>query len=94
MTFFNSLKAGLANIGTRFLAILIPTAKAALSDVVNIATSAVLVEAGKTIAGSQKFSNAVQNVLDTVKAQGKIVAVSTAQVAVQAAYEAVIGSKK
>lgn len=94
MNFLNTFKNGLANIGVKFLSILIPTAKAALSDVVSIAGAAVIAEASKTISGQEKFGNAVQNVINTVKAQGKVVAVSTAQVAVQAAYEALIGSKK
>lgn len=90
---FTNLGNFFAGIGNRFLALIIPSVKAALADVVEIATKAVLLEAGKTISGKEKFSNAVQNVLKTVSASGKVVAKSTVEVAVQAAYEAVLGKK-
>lgn len=58
----------------------------ALGDIIHIALQAVLTEAPKLIAGSEKFGNAVGNVIMTVEAQGKTILLQTAQTGVQAAY--------
>lgn len=58
----------------------------ALGDLVGIAGQAVVAEAGKAISGSEKFGNAVANVIQTVEAAGKTIAAGTAQMAVQQAY--------
>lgn len=54
-----------------------------------IAIGAVLKQAPLVLSGSEKFGAAVTSVVQQVEAQGKAVAVSDAQMAVQAAYHAV-----
>lgn len=94
MNFLNFLKNGLAGIGNRFLALIVPSLKVGLTEVVSIATAAVVAEAPKLISGQEKFDSAVKNVVNTVKSQGKVIATATAKVAVQAAYEAVFKVNK
>lgn len=58
----------------------------ALEDLAAFAGRAVLDEASKVISGKEKFGNAVTNVVQSVEAQGKTVAIQTAQTAVQTAF--------
>lgn len=54
----------------------------------SIALGAVMNELPKAISGNEKFGSAVSNVIQTVEAQGKPIAVQDAQQAVQNAFRA------
>lgn len=71
-----------------------PVAEDFLMAIGQIAIGAVLKQAPLVIAGSEKFGAAVAETIQTVEAQGKAVAVSDAQLAVQAAYHAVTQAVK
>jgi hypothetical protein len=97
MSFFNSLKAKIASVFNDFVSTVksladsfLPKAgklaEAAIEDVFEIAATAVLTQAPKVISGQEKFSNAVDVVVKSVTAQGKTIAINTAQAAVQLAY--------
>lgn len=58
----------------------------ALDDLIGIAGQAVLTQAASVFSGSEKFGNAVTDVVQTVESAGKTVALQTAQMAVQQAY--------
>ena len=60
----------------------------ALEQIGKLALGAVVAEAPKLISGSEKFGNAVANVVQTVEGQGKTILVQDAQMAVQNAYYA------
>ena len=60
-----------------------------LSAIGQIAIGAVMKQAPLVLSGTEKFGSAVADVVQQVEAQGKAVAVSDAQMAVQAAYHAV-----
>lgn len=60
--------------------------KALWSFAAPIALNAVVTEAGKAISGTEKFGNAVQNVVQTVEAAGKPIVVADGQALVQNAY--------
>lgn len=97
MSFFNDLKAKLTSVVSSFitqvkalagyfLPKLADLAEVAIEDILQIATAAVLAEAPKLISGQEKFDSAVSAVLNTVKSQGKTIAINTAGAAVQLAY--------
>ena len=69
------------------LAVLIkPMVVATAADVAQIALGAVMQQAPLVISGSVKLANATATVISTLATQGKAVAVSQAEAAVQAAY--------
>lgn len=57
-----------------------------LADLADIAGTAMMAQVGKVMSGTEKFGTAVTDVIQTVEAQGKVVALQTAQSAVQQAY--------
>lgn len=92
-TFITNAEAYLETIKERVEAVaaaFLPKAEvlveAALETLATIAVDAVLGQASQVISGTEKFGAAVTNVIQTVEAQGKTVAVQTAQTAVQTAY--------
>lgn len=58
----------------------------AVDELASIAFNAVVAELPKVISGSEKFGNAVTNVVQTVETQGKTIGIQTAQAAVQQAF--------
>jgi len=60
-----------------------------LSSLAQVAIGAVLDQAPLAISGAEKFGNAVANVLQTVEAQGKTMAINDVHAVVQSAYTAV-----
>ena len=97
MSFLNSIKAKVSAVFNDFVASVraladsfLPKAgklaEAAIEDVFEIAAAAVLSQAPKVISGQEKFSNAVDVVVKSVTAQGKTIAINTANAAVQLAY--------
>lgn len=96
MSFFSDLEAELAagvkalgaeivKVATYFKPVIVASAQ----ELGQIALQAVLTEAPKVLAGSEKLSNATSSVLTTLGAAGKTVAISDAQAAIQAAYNAI-----
>jgi hypothetical protein len=63
-----------------------PMAVASLEEIATAALNSVMAEAPKVLAGTEKFANAVSNVITTAGQNGKVVAASLAETAVQAAY--------
>jgi hypothetical protein len=58
-----------------------------LSALAEIAFGAVMQQVPLLISGTEKFGNAVASVYQQVEAQGKAIAITDAQLAVQATYE-------
>lgn len=56
-----------------------------VEELAGIALNAVIAEAPKVVSGTEKFGNAVASVVQTVEAQGKTIAIQTAQMSVQQA---------
>lgn len=84
--FFKNAETKFENFAAEFLPQVGNVLEVALEDLAQVAGAAVLAEAPKLISGQEKFGNAVANVVQTVEAQGKTVAIQTAQTAVQTAY--------
>jgi len=61
----------------------------AFEDLAQISLGAVLAQAPAVLSGAEKFGTAVTSVVQTVEAAGKTVAVTTAQTAVQQAYDTI-----
>ena len=66
----------------------------AFEDLAEIAGAAVLKAAPLVISGQEKFGQAVTDVVQTVEASGKTVAINTAQTAVQQAFDQVQAAAK
>jgi len=60
-----------------------------LSSLAEIAVGAVLKQAPLAISGAEKFGSAVADVVQSVEAQGKSLAIQDAQAATQAAYQSI-----
>lgn len=86
LAFFNEVKDDFVKFAHAFIPAVESLVEIAFKDLAAIAGQAVLTEAEKAIAGSEKFGNAVANVIQTVEAQGKTVILQTAHAAVQVAY--------
>lgn len=84
-----ALEAKIAPVAQAFEQQIIGDIEIAAKDLAQIAVNAVLAQASATLSGSEKFGQAVTNVIQTIEAAGKGVAISTAQTAVQQAYSAV-----
>lgn len=84
-----SVKADIIAVADKFLPAVENDLEIAFDDLAEIAGQAVLAQATATLSGQEKASTAVTNVIQTVEASGKTVAVATAQTAVQQAYIAV-----
>lgn len=82
VTKFHELEA----VAVNFLPKLEHAVEVAFEDLAALAGKAILAEAPKLISGSEKFGNAVANVVQTVEAGGKTVLINTAQAAVQTAF--------
>jgi hypothetical protein len=93
MSFLISIKNALIEAALKFAAFIKPVIVAGLSEVKDAALAAVLSEAPKVITGQEKFNSAVQNVVDTLKYQGKSVAIGIAQQEVQYAYDTYLKGK-
>ncbi len=70
----------------QFLPPVVNDAEIALCEVAQIALNAVLKAAPLAISGSEKFSTAFTDVVQAVEAQGKTIAINTANMVVQQAY--------
>ena len=84
--FYEKAKAGVEAFVAAFVPQIENAVEIAFEELASIAGSAILTEATKLISGQEKFGNAVTNVVQTVEASGKTVAINTAQAAVQIAY--------
>lgn len=84
--FFNTVKADVEKFAHEFVPAVEKTVEVALVDIAQLAGQAVMAELPFAISGAEKFGNAVQHVVQTVEAQGKTIAIQTAQTAVQMAY--------
>jgi hypothetical protein len=81
-------------LADKFLGTVADDAEAAFASLAAIAGEAVLAQAPALISGQEKFGAAVTNVVQTVEAQGKTVAIQTAQLATQQAFEAIATAAK
>lgn len=70
-----------------------PMVQAGAQEVAAAALQAVLTEAPKVIAGTEKLSNATSSVVNALAQQGKSVAINIAESAVQAAYNKLATNK-
>lgn len=86
VAFFEGVKDKVVEFANAFLPAVENDLEIAFEDLASIAGQAVMTEATKIAAGTEKFGNAVANVVQTVEASGKTVAIQTAQSAVQQAY--------
>lgn len=84
--FFESAKDEVVEFAESFLPKLGDALEVALEDLAVIAGKAVLAQASQVISGQEKFGAAVTHVVQQVEAQGKTIAIGTAQTAVQSAY--------
>lgn len=84
--FFASAAAEVEKVASAFLPKLEQLVEVALEDLASIAGQAVLTQAANVISGQEKFGAAVTDVVQTVEASGKTVAIQTAQTAVQTAF--------
>jgi hypothetical protein len=80
----NDAKAEIAKVATS----LRPLVAAGAQEVASAAFAAVLTQAPLVLSGTEKLSAATSNVVSTLAASGKSVAVGIAQTAVQSAYSA------
>jgi hypothetical protein len=83
---FNGKEQDVIRFAGNFLPQIGSDLEIALDDLIGIAGQAVLTQAATAASGSEKFGNAVTNVVQTVESAGKTVALQTAQMAVQQAY--------
>lgn len=93
MSFLTTIKNALISVALKFATFIKPVLVAGLNEVKDAALAAVLSEAPKVISGQEKFNSAVQNVIDTLKSQGKSVAIGIAQQEVQYAYDTYLKGK-
>lgn len=84
--FFESTVTDFEEFFAAFLPKIETVLEVAFEDLAEIAGQAVLTEATKLVSGQEKFGNAVTNVVQTIEASGKTVALQVAQTAVQTAY--------
>lgn len=84
--FFETVKEDLVQFTEAFLPKVEHLLEVAFEDLAELAGKAVMEELPKVVSGSEKFGNAVTNVIQTVEASGKTIAIQTAQTAVQSAY--------
>lgn len=63
-----------------------PLVEAAEEEIATIALNAVMSEAPKVLAGSEKLSNATSTVINSLATNGKRIGANVAQAAVQSAY--------
>jgi hypothetical protein len=81
-----SVKEKIIAVADAFLPTVVNDIEVALEDIAAIAGNAVLAQATAVLSGTEKFGNAVADVVQTVETQGKTVAIQTAQMAVQQAF--------
>ena len=93
MSFFTSLKNILVSAIQKFATFIKPAVTAGLDEIRDAAVAAVLSEAPKVISGQEKFNSAVQNVVSTLEAKGKTVAIDVAQQEVQYVYDTYLKGK-
>lgn len=84
-----AVENGLEKVAETVAPVVVDAAEAFLREIFTIAAQAVLAEAPKVISGTEKFGNAVTNVIQTVEAQGKTILLQDAQMAVQGGYHIV-----
>lgn len=84
-----AVEGGVEKLAEEIGTVVVSDAEAVLKQLYQLSIAAVLAEAPKAISGSEKFGNAVANIIQAVEAQGKAVIVSNAQAAVQSVYNAV-----
>lgn len=85
-SFLETVKDEVSDFAHYFLPQVGHLVEVALEELAEVAGQAVLAQAPKVLSGQVKFGNAVSQVIDTVKAEGKTVAEQTAAAAVQLAY--------
>lgn len=66
-----------------------PLVVASAEELATVALNAVVNEAPKVISGQEKLNQAVTTVITGLAAQGKTIAISTAEAAVQSAYNTI-----
>lgn len=84
--FFETVKDDVLKFADAFFPKVEAIVEVALEDLAEIAGKAVLAQASSVLSGQEKFGAAVTDVVQTVEASGKTVALSSAQTAVQAAF--------
>lgn len=96
--FFATVRTDLEQFASKFLPKIADSFETAVADLAKFAGQAVMEEAPKVISGTEKFGNAVTNLIQTVEAKGKQIAVSKAQQVIQTAYDTAVevlhGSQK
>lgn len=88
-SFFHSLGDFFATVAEKakpLVAQIKPLVEAAEEEIATIALNAVMSEAPKVIAGSEKLSNATSIVINSLGANGKRISANVAQAAVQSSY--------
>lgn len=84
-SFFKNAATKVENFAAQMLPKVEAVLEVALEDLATIAGQAVLAQLPLAISGQEKFGAAVANVVQTVEASGKTIAISTAQAVVQIA---------
>ena len=85
----SAITTGLKAVEAELIALagkLAPLVEASAEEIAQIALQSVLTQATATISGKEKLSAAVSNVVSTLASQGKSVLASTAETAVQTAF--------